>query len=244
VKGWRAGGHHPGRFYLNHRGAAPAHPCRAFLVATMFAATVAAQTAPPVGGAPTANQVGGSLPHIALADGQLVTITTTQRDAVVYLAKGNIPPNAAPDAFENVGAAPVTLHLAPGNYTIEIGGPTISDGHATFAVRDAPLRIEVRPGNATVKTFGGVLIALGASAVIAGIIVLITYTQKEGSFDKAAIAIPLLASGVGVGLGGVGLTVVGTTKIDVPRTAGIAPSNGGLSLPMGKAWVPGLRLEF
>jgi hypothetical protein len=156
-------------------------------------------------------------PRIATPDGTPVTIVADQPDQVIYLARGEVVGSTIPDPFEHVGVAPVQLRLAPGTYTVESGGPTTSTGHAVVRVGEAPLRLEVHTGNASLRTFGAIFIALGVTAVVAGIIVVASYTQKEGSFDKAAIALPLLIGGGVSGLGGLGLTLAGTTNIVVPE---------------------------
>ncbi len=175
-------------------------------------------------------------PRIAAADGTPVTISATNPDQVIYLAKGEAASNPVIDPFENVGVAPVQIRLAPGLYTIESSGPTTSTGHAVFRVGDAPVSIEVRTGDASVKTFGAILIALGVTAVITGIIVLVSYTQNEGSYNKAVIAIPLFGGAVLAGGVGVGLTFAGATRIVVPEEpAAPAPK---------PAFVPSLQVRF
>jgi len=181
---------------------------------------------------------GGGEPHIASVDGTPVTIEATNPDQVIYLAKGEVDSTAAPDAFENVGVAPVHLKLAQGTYTVESSGSTSSSGHAVLRVGDVPVRVEVRTGDASVRTVGAVLIALGVTAIATGIIVVVSYTQKEGSYNKAAIAVPLFAGGGLALLGGFGMTLAGATRIVVPETA------PGPALPPTQAAGPSIRWRF
>jgi hypothetical protein len=161
-------------------------------------------------------------------NGTPVTFTSTRPDTEIFVAAGDVPDRAYPDPFENVGVAPLTLKLAPGLYTIETVGPTQSTVHETIMVDRWSRSYEVRPGDATVKTVGIVAIATGVVSILAGIIVAVSFGQGDGSFNKFAIAIPLLVAGGGVTLGGVGLSILGTTRLKEQKDKPAPPSAAGL----------------
>ena len=89
----------------------------------------------------------------------------------VYLAKGDVRGSMIPNPFEKLPPLPCTVRLAPGTYTAEAESPNASTGHERFAVEhDAPIKVDVRSGNASVKSFGGVFIGLGIVSTILGIV--------------------------------------------------------------------------
>jgi hypothetical protein len=144
-----------------------------------------------------------------------VTITSDHTDTIVFIAKGAVPSTVYPDPFENIGPAPVTVKLSPGLYTIETDGPTQTMGHETITVDRWPVNVQVRTGDAMVRTFGTIGIATGVLGILAGIVVLATFGHNESaqSSDKFTVAIPLLVGGGVFALGGVGLSFLGATHV-------------------------------
>lgn len=160
-------------------------------------------------------------PAAARADTPVV-VTTEGNVTNVYVAPGDdvvAAPDTGIDPFKKMGVAstgqPLRLSLAPGPYTIETEGGTASSGHATVQVGAEPTRVEVRQGDATLKTFGGILMGLGVASAIGGIIALISLPSSTDHVNKYAIGGALVGGGVaGFGLG-LGLSLAGRTHITV-----------------------------
>lgn len=153
---------------------------------------------------------------IEVADGVAVAITSKDPSTEVYIAHGDVPGGAVPDPFERVGLTPVTLKLAPGTYTLESSSPTASTGHERFMVEQGrPLSIDVRSGNAGVRTIGGVLAGLGIVAMLLGVVAIVSFTSNDAHYNRFGIALPLLFAGAG-GTGiGVTMAVAGATDVHV-----------------------------
>ena len=165
-------------------------------------------------------------PKIEDAAGTVVTVTSDHTDTEIFVAKGPVPKHHEIDSFERVGVAPTQIKLAPGIYTFETEGPTQSSGHELVTVDRWPLDVKVKTGDATVKTFGTILLALGVVSIIGGIVVVATFGQGDKQFDKYTLAIPMLAGGAGVIGIGVGLSFLGGTTIQqaMPPAAQPPPS--------------------
>jgi hypothetical protein len=161
-------------------------------------------------------------------EGVPVTFVSDDVSMRIYLAHGEVPAHADPDPFVRIGNVPLTLRLAPGTYTIEAESPTTSTGHDRFLVEPgAPMRVEVRPGNASVKTFGGVFIALGVVATVLGVVALVSISASDTHYDRWGIGLPLVIGGPAVGVLGYGMTALGSTDIRVPHLPpGGAPPRG------------------
>jgi hypothetical protein len=163
-------------------------------------------------------------------DGVAVTFTSKDPAMEVFLAHGDVPEDAVPDPFERVGVVPRTLHLAPGTYTIETASATTSTAHRWFVIeRGPPVGVEVRPGDASVKAFGAVFIALGTIASILGVVVIVSFAPNDSHINRFAIGLPLILGGIGVAGLGFGMTSLGATDVRVQRAAP-GPAATGLSL--------------
>jgi hypothetical protein len=156
----------------------------------------------------------------------------------IYVAHGDVGERPDPDPFEKIGIAPVTVKLAPGTYTVETEGPTQSNGHQRFVVEhDAPLTVQVNPGDPSLKAFGGILIALGVVSVALGIVAIVSISPDDSHYDRWGLGLPLCIGGVaGAGLGW-GMTAMGSTDVNAPH---LPP--GGFAHPA--AVVPTLVLKF
>ena len=176
-------------------------------------------------------------PAIASQDGVKVTFLTKASTTIVYLAHGDVPARAEPDPFERIGVAPVTIKLAPGTYTLETEGPSQSSGHERFVVEhDAPLVVDIRPGDSSLKTWGGVLIAVGVVSAVLGVVAIVSISKDDSNYNRWAVGLPLLiggAAGSGVGFA---MTAMGSTDIQAPHHA------PGSTQPIGL--VPTLTMNF
>jgi hypothetical protein len=179
---------------------------------------------------------------IEAPDGVPVTFTCDDPAMRIYLAHGEVGAHADPDPFVRVGRTPITIRLAPGTYSIEAESPTSSTGHDRFLVEpNSPMRIEVRPGNASVKTFGSVFIALGVVATLLGVVALVSISASDTHYNRWGIGLPLVIGGPAVGVLGYGMTALGSTDIHVPlQPPGGAPSRASL----GPSVVPALSWRF
>ena len=173
----------------------------------------------------------------ALEDPGGVPVTFVCKDPSmeIFLARGDVPAGAVPDPFVRVGLAPLTLHLAPGKYSIETASPTTSTGHDHFEVEhDSPLTVEVRPGDATVKVLGEGLVVLGVVALVLGIVAVMSISPNDQHYDRFAVGLPLAIGGAaGVGVG-VGMIFLGSTEISVPHLPpGMAPKGAHPAMGAG-----------
>jgi hypothetical protein len=177
-------------------------------------------------------------PEVASPDGVPVTFLSKSASTRIYVAHGDYGDRPDPDPFKKVGMAPVTVRLPPGTYTVETEGPTQSNGHQRFVVEhDAPLTVQVHPGDPSLKTVGGILIALGVVSIALGIVTILSISKDDSHFDRWGIGLPLCIGGAaGAGLGW-GVTAAGSTDVDAPH---LPP--GGLAHPA--ALIPRLVLKF
>ena len=168
------------------------------------------------------------------AGGVPVTFTCKDPAMEIFLAKGDVPVGAVPDPFERVGLAPLTLHLAPGTYSIETASPTTSTGHDKFYVEQgSPLTVEVRPGDASVKGIGTVLVGLGIVSILLGIVAVVSISPHDQHYDRFAIGLPLVLGGAGATGVGVGMVFLGSTDINAPRLPpGSAPKAAGIGVTL------------
>jgi hypothetical protein len=167
---------------------------------------------------------------IESADGVTVTFSSKDPAMEIFLAHGDVAPDTMPDPFERVGVVPRSLLLAPGTYTVETASATTSTAHRWFVIeRGGPVTVEVRPGDAAVKTFGAVFIVLGTVSTILGVVAIVSFTKDDSHFNRFGIGLPLILGGVGVAGLGVGMTALGSTDVDVhvgpkPVRSGALPS--------------------
>jgi hypothetical protein len=167
-------------------------------------------------------------------EGTSVTFTSKDVATEIFLARGDVPAGARPDPFQRLGVVPVTVNLAPGVYTVETSSPTSSTGHERlFVEQGAPLHVEVRSGDATVKTMGTILIGLGVVAVALGVVAIVSISPNDQHYDRFGIGLPLMLGGAaGAGLG-FAFTALGATNIQAPHVPpnrshpGMGPGVGG-----------------
>jgi hypothetical protein len=156
---------------------------------------------------------------IADPKGTPVSFTSSRIDTVIYIAKGDGPAAADPTPFERLGAAPLTVKLAPGTYTIETESESTSTGRERIRVDQTPINIEIRPGDETVKTMGAMFEGLGVISMLTGIVVAVAVSPHDDKFPRWEIAIPTLVGGAGLFGLGVGLSAIGSTDIHLPRAS-------------------------
>jgi hypothetical protein len=159
----------------------------------------------------------------------------------IYIAHGDVPARTFPDPFEKVGVVPVTVKLAPGQYTIETASAKSSTGHERLTVEaNAPLTVDVHGGDAMVKAFGSVFIALGVVATLLGVVAIVSISPNDAHYNRWAIGLPLVLGGVGVAGLGVGMTAAGSTDIVAPHL----PPGGAVKAHPMTSWGPTLTVRF
>jgi hypothetical protein len=165
-----------------------------------------------------------------------VSIVSKDPATEIYLAHGDVPIGEMPDPYERLGVVPITIKLAAGTYSIETASARQSTGHRRFVVEQGkPLVVEVRPGDASVKSIGAVVVGLGVVAIVLGVVVIVTSAPNQSHFDRWGVGIPLLVGGaVGSGVG-IAMTSLGATDVDVhPLVAPRAPA--GLNFVPAMTW--------
>jgi hypothetical protein len=157
-------------------------------------------------------------PAIATPGGVPVTFMSRQASTIIYLAHGDMPAHTEPDPFEKIGVAPQSIRLSPGTYTVETSGPTQTDGHQVFVVEhDAPLTVEVHPGDPTLKLLGGTLIALGVACIALGIVAILSISKDDSQYNRWGIGLPLSLGGAGGVVVGFTMAAMGSTDVHVPH---------------------------
>jgi hypothetical protein len=157
-------------------------------------------------------------PKIEDPAGTEVNIASRSPDTMIYLQKGEVASSSFEDPFVRLGIAPRKLRLAPGAYTIESDGPTQSLGRTSFWVeQNTPLDVQVRPGDASLKSFGAALSVLGVTAILTGIIAIVSISPDDSNYDRWAIGLPLAIGGAACIGAGIGLSVAGATRIEVTK---------------------------
>jgi len=155
---------------------------------------------------------------VAAGTGTQVHVTATAPGVHVFVARGDVDANGADDPFEDVGAAPLTIELAPGTYTFETGSPATTVGHSVVRVGSMPLELQVKAGNATMKLLGSVVMALGAVAAVAGVVVLASVSPSDENFPRIPVSVPLILGGTAIFGGGYALSRSARTDIVTPRS--------------------------
>ncbi len=180
-------------------------------------------------------------PRVETPGGVPVEFTSTDPTMRIYIARGDVPRNAPFDTFERVGVVPLTLQLAPGMYTVEAESPKASTAHERLLVEpSAPMRVEVRSGDSTVKTAGTVLIALGVVTALLGVVALVSISADDSHYNRFGIGLPLVFGGVGGAGLGFGLSALGSTELRIPRL----PPGGAPRAAPAAAFLPGLVVRF
>jgi hypothetical protein len=178
-------------------------------------------------------------PAIASADGVPVQFVSKDPAMSIFLAKGDVPTRAFPDPFERVGHVPLTVRLSPGVYTVETSSPTTSTGHERiFVEAGAPVTVEVRGGDSSVKAIGTVLIALGAVAATLGVVAIVSISPHDENYNRFGIGLPLLLGGAGGAAVGVGMVALGSTNVVAPHLPPGGLPGGPRSRPaaVGVSW--------
>lgn len=184
---------------------------------TLAAVPAIADDAPTPTPTPTATAAAAG-PKIAYEGGVEVTITSKDPATEVFLAHGDVPGGTFPDPYERVGLAPLTIPLAPGTYSIETASPTQSTGHERFMVEQGrPLKLEVRPGDASVKSIGAVLAGLGVVSILLGVVAILSFSPNDQNYNRFGIGLPLIGGGAGACGIGIGMTVLGATDVHVEK---------------------------
>jgi hypothetical protein len=176
----------------------------------------------------------------AIEDPHGVPVTFTCKDPAmeIFLARGDVPAGTVPDPFERVGLAPITLHLAPGTYSIETASQTTSTGHERFAVEEgSPLTVEVHPGDASVKAIGTVLAGIGIVSIVLGIVAVVSISPNDQHYDRFAVGLPLLIGGAGAIGVGVSMVFIGSTDIRAPHLPpASAPRAAAQGMSVNLSW--------
>ncbi len=223
-------------------------PVAALLVASLLATHLAladdkTAPAPPASSAPattplpapdstapkpyTAPPEATKRPVIEDPSGTPVTFDSKDVAMHVYIARGEVEANVIPDPFEKLPKLPFTVRLAPGVYTVEAESPNASTGHDRIYVEhDAPLKVDVHAGNASVKAFGTVFIAAGIVSAILGVVAIVSIAPNDASYNRWAVGLPLMLGGIGVGGLGLGMTFAGSTDIKAPHLPPGGPAKG------------------
>jgi hypothetical protein len=162
----------------------------------------------------------GAAPKIEDPNGTVVRVTASKIDTTIYISRGNTPSDPLIDTYERIGIAPVSIKLAPGVYSLESSTPTASMGYTRFMVeQNKPIDIDVRNGDAMVRTFGDVLVALGVSSMILGVLTATALAPHDSSYNRWAISLPLLGAGAGGTAVGIGMIAAGSTTFKMPVSA-------------------------
>jgi hypothetical protein len=165
-------------------------------------------------------EVASAAPKIEDPNGTPITLTASTINTTIYISKGDVPSDPFIDTYERIGIAPVTVKLAPGLYSLESSTPTASMGYTRFRVeQNKPIAIEVRNGDAMVRTFGDVLVALGVASIILGVLTATALAPHDSSYDRWGISLPLLGAGAAGSIVGVGMIAAGSTTFKMPVSA-------------------------
>jgi hypothetical protein len=151
-------------------------------------------------------------------DGVPIVFTSKGKTTRIFVARGDVPAHAEPDPFEKLGVAPVTMKLSPGTYTVETEGPGQANGHQRFQVESgAPMTVEVHPGDSSLKALGGVLVALGITSIVLGVVAVVSFSKDDTGYNRWGLALPLGLGGAGGVALGWGLSAAGSTDVQVPQ---------------------------
>jgi hypothetical protein len=167
----------------------------------------------------------GGPPTAPFGPGAVLQVTSDGDPVTVYVAKTRAGDDSplADSAFVKIGKTPIELQLPPGSYRIEAEGHGISNESLAFEMRGEPRRLLVNPGSEGLGVVGTLFLGIGITAVVAGTAILASGTQAPAKLDKAAVLIPLYASGVVIGGLGVGFLVAADTDIEEPEQPLVPP---------------------
>ena len=93
-------------------------------------------------------------------------------------------------------------------------------GYTRFGVeQNKPIDIEVRNGDAMVRTFGDLLVALGVTSIVLGVLTATALAPHDSTYNRWAISLPLLGVGAGSSVVGIGMIAAGSTTFKMPVSA-------------------------
>jgi hypothetical protein len=167
--------------------------------------------------------------------GTPVEFDASQPLVSVYVAPGAIDDTMMvfPDPFVKVGHTPLTVKLAPGDYTVHVESPEIPVRASPLHVGTQPVHVHIRAGNDGMHGLGTLLLAVGASSALAGLVIEVSYSEAPNGISKAKIAVPLFAIG-GVGVA-TGLTLYLLTGTTIEQD-GLATDRRAMSFGVRSVW--------
>jgi hypothetical protein len=153
----------------------------------------------------------------------------------VYLAPGVVEDTTPryPDPFFKIGRTPITVKVAPGTYTVNVESPETTVATTIVRVGTQPVHVRIRAGSESMRGLGTLLLAGGATAALAGLVLELSYSQAPNGISKSKIAIPLFAIG-GAGVAG-GLTFYLLSNTSFEQD-GLAPDRRGMSFGVRSVW--------
>jgi hypothetical protein len=165
-------------------------------------APAASAPPPPASSAPAASAP--AAPAFIQPTGTPVEIEATRPLISVFIAPGSFEDTTPhyPDPFVKIGRTPIKTKLVPGVYTLSAESPEIPVGSTIVHVGSEPVHVRVKAGSDGMRGLGTLLLAAGATAVLAGVVVELSYTKAPNGISKSKIAVPLFAvGGAGVASG-------------------------------------------
>jgi len=193
------------------------------------ASTSAAAAPPPAPPAP-------ALPAFFQPEtGTPVEFDSTKPLISVYVAQGIINDTTPryPDPFVKIGRTPVTVKLAQGTYTVNVESPDIPVGSTLVRVGAQPVHVRIKAGSDGMRGLGTLLLALGATSALAGLVVELSYSQSPNGIAKSKIAVPLFAIGGGGVAAGLTFYLLAGTSFEQD---GLAPDRRGMSFGVRSVW--------
>jgi hypothetical protein len=198
-----------------------------------------AQTPPPPAPspapAPAPTPAPAPAPPFLQETGTALEFDSTKPLISVYLAPGVIEDTTPryPDPFFKIGRTPITVKVAPGTYTVNVESPDTPVATTIVRVGAQPVHVRVKAGNDGTRGLGTLLLAGGATALLAGLVLELSYSPAPNGISKSKIAIPLFAIG-GAGVAG-GLTFYLLSGTSFEQD-GLAPDRRGMSFGVRSVW--------
>jgi hypothetical protein len=199
-----------------------------------------AQTAPAPASAPApapapAPASAPAPPFLQPDTGTPVEFDSTKPLISVYLAPGIVDDTTPryPDPFFKIGRTPITVKIAPGTYTVNVESPDTTVGNTVVRVGAQPVHVRIRAGSDDMCGLGTLLFAGGAAAVLAAVVLELSYSPAPNGISKSKIAVPLFAVG-GAGVAG-GLTFYLLSGTSFEQD-GLAPDRRGMSFGVRSVW--------
>ena len=132
-----------------------------------------------------------------------------------------------------IGRTPVTVKLAQGIYTVNVESPDIPVGSTLVRVGAQPVHVRIKAGSDGIRGLGTLLLALGATSALAGLVVELSYSQSPNGIAKSKIAVPLFAIGGGGVAAGLTFYLLSGTSFEQD---GLAPDRRGMSFGVRSVW--------